>query len=213
MATMPAHTQRHHFEPPWRGDGPHGIDVTSHDKPGPDGLRCIDQNYQVTRDLEPVCMHWARPRQNNYRYILNPGAKRARKMTVREANRPVSRWTLSDVRRWRRTAAADSARPHTYAELAAYAVKHGVTICAEMKSGKFARDDVAARFVASAKAVGHAPWGMALYGSMARCAGKCRAVIDAGGEFAVIYGRYRKRFQPVFKRTRRTWLVQPTRVW
>lgn len=217
MPTMPASTQRAHFDPAWRGDSFAGIDTVAKQSPGEDGVRAIDNNFQWfwrrrrrlgRRRGIAFALHWRDPGKNNFRYILDGG--RVRPMTRAELRR--TRWTAEQVRRWRRGPSRTSAAPRTYAAMVRHAVAKDVVICAELKSPAFRRRVPAQTLVAAAKRAGHPPWYMALYGSMPYCRGKCKAVVNAGGEFAVIFGRY-QHHRTYFRRAVRSWRVKPTRVW
>jgi hypothetical protein len=217
---MPEHTQRAHSDPSWTGDSLAALDTVAKMAVGPDGIRAADRNFQWAwndpKDHSKggivFCLHWAHPPLNNYHYLLEPGAKKARPMTHAETARSVSRWPSALVRRWRRTADPKSAQPPTYGAMVKKAVSVGVVITAELKSDEFAIPEVAAQVVATAKFYKHPPYFMALWYSMPNCKGKCEAIVNAGGQFAVIFGthqEYRTRFAEAVK----TWPVQPTRIW
>lgn len=187
---MPARTNRAHFEPPWRGDRPLAIIAVGRKRPGPGGVRAIDVNLQVSRDGTAWAAHWGIPKKDNWKFILDARSHRVRKMTKDELRRPMSQWSDEDIAHWRRGATRTSPRPRTYREMARLAVHHGVVICGELKSRRFAETNVAERLVADAHAAGHPPWFMALI-NMKDCRGKCEAIRNAGGQFAVIFGRFR----------------------
>ncbi len=217
---MPKKTQRHHFDPSFKGDGLHGIDVVAKDPVGPDGIRCGDFNFQQvwtdpkdhSKGSGAMCMHWGNARQNNYHYIVVKGTKRVRKMTEEELDRHVSEWHNEDIYRWRMTADYDSTAPVSYATMVKYAVKKNVYIAAEIKSKTFGEGDIMEHLVKTANYYGHPPWFMALYRTMPGCRDKCAATIRGGGQFAVIFGtsqNNRTRFYAAVK----TWPEKPTRVW
>ncbi len=215
---MPASTQRAHFEPAWTGDSFVGLRQVSRHDLGPDGIRATDTNLQwfwrkrrrgQPRTGEAFALHWRDPARNNFRYIVTKRG-RVRPMTRAELRR--THWTPAQVHRWRRGPSKHSAKPRTYKAMARRAVALDVVIIGELKTPAFRRPVPAQYVVDAAVAVGHPPWFMALYGSMPRCRGKCRAVIKAGGQFAVIFGRF-QRLRPTFRRAVRSWRVKPTRVW
>lgn len=181
--TMPRAFPRAHFQPSWKGDRLAAINVVSRMK-----HKGIDMNFQWGEEVA-WCMHWTTPARNNYTYLMVRGAKKARRMSVGERNRPISKWTDDQISKWRRTSNPKSARPRTYATCARYAAERKVVICAELKSQAFATPKAAQYMVSSAKAVGHRPWFMALY-KMKNVRGKAKAISEAGGEFAVIFGNF-----------------------
>jgi hypothetical protein len=159
---MPASTRRAHFEPPWRGDRPLGILATARKRPGPGGVRAIDVNLQVSKEGTAWASHWGVPKKDNWKYIVDAHSHHVRRMNRAELRRPMGLWTDAEIVRWRRGPSKASARPHTYREMARLAVHHGVTICGEVKSRRFAEPAVAAKLVNDARLVGHPPWFMAL---------------------------------------------------
>lgn len=207
---MPAATHRAHFEPPWRGDRLAAIYAVGRKRPGPGGVRAIDVNLQVSKEGTAWAAHWGIPKKDNWKYILGTNGH-VRKMTRAELRKPMGTWTDAQIHRWRRGRTAGSARPHTYREMARAAVHHRVVICGELKSRRFAEKAVAEKLVADAKAVGHPPWFMALI-NMKNCRGKCEAVRNAGGHFAIIFGRFRSlaRRAPA---DWHAWSPKPSRIW
>jgi len=216
-APMPPSTQRAHFEPAWKGDRLIALDQVAARPPGPDGINAIDCNFQwfwndpkiPAEGGEAFALHYAAPGRNNFTYI-NAGNGRVREMTRAELRR--RKWRPEQVRRWRRGPTLDSASPKTYRQMAAHAVEVGATITGELKSPAFRRHIPARHVVTAAKQAGHPPWFMALYGSMPFASGKCAAIIGAGGEFAVIFGRYQS-LRAGFRKAVKTWPVKPTQVW
>lgn len=217
---MPAHTQRAHSDPSWKGDSLAALDLDKHRTKGPDGIIALDKNFQwVWNDPKDhskggfaVCMHWGNAGQNNYHHILTDGGKRTRPMTPAERSRSINDWRATDVRRWRRTASVHSERPPSYAAMVRKAVQVGVIIIGELKSSAFATKMAAQQVVNAAVRAGHPPYFMALYGSMPKCRQKCQAIVKAGGQFAVIFGTYqwrRKQFHLAVK----LWNPKPTREW
>lgn len=145
---MPKYTDRLHLEPYWLGDSKYAIRVAARKRVGSDGGKYIDMNFQVCLSddgnaYEAVCVHWGTARQNGYLYITKPGGGR-RKMTPIELDRPVHKWHLKDIKRWRRTPRLGvrfetRVRPLSFVEAIAYAKSYNVVICAELKSILFAR--------------------------------------------------------------------------
>lgn len=216
---MPITTQRAHFEPAWKGDRFIGLKIVSKSQLGPDGIRAIDNNIQwfwrkrkkgSPRSGEAFALHWRNPARNNFPYIVDEQTGRVRPMTPAELRR--TDWQPSEVHRWRRGKSKHSAKPRTYKAMARRAAKLGVVICGELKTPAFRRKIPAQHVVNAAISVGHPPWFMALFRSMPYCRGKCKAIIRAGGQFAVIFGRY-QHYRSKFHKAVKRWPVQPTRVW
>lgn len=207
---MPPRTNRAHYTPSWRGDRPAALQQVGRKRLGPGRVRAIDVNLQVSKDGTAWAMHWGIPKKDNFKYILATNG-RVRKMTAAELRRNVSAWTDAQIFRWRRGRVKPSARPHTYREMARIAVLHHVVICGELKSRRFAEKAVAERLVHDAKLANHPAWFMALI-NMKNCRGKCEAIRDAGGHFALIFGRFRglaRRAPADWDR----WRHKPTRIW
>ena len=214
---MPLQTQRAHFDPKV-GDSWHAIQRTAHLSIGQDAIRALDMNFQLVPRRIPdghggyaivwvaMSMHWAKPGKNGYdRFVGADGqihmmTRRQRRMTAQE-------WGYDGVMTWRR---ATGERPLTYEEAIAYAAEHGVVITAELKSPRFARAQATLEaMVTACKAVGHPAWFMALI-TMKDARGKCAAVIAAGGQFALIFGRFRWTRKP---KDWAAWKPKPTRMW
>lgn len=212
---MPTNTRRAHYKPSWRGDSVRAIRRLGRRSGEPK----IDVNFQWiwedprdhTLGGKARAMHWTKPFRNNYHFILEPESRRARPMTRAERNRPVGAWRDADVRRWRRTWRATSAHPPTYQTCVNAAVRAGVVITAELKSPAFGTDAAAQYLVNAARHAGHPPWFMALI-NMKNCRGKCEAIERNGGQFAVIFGRFRslaRKPPPDWA----AWNPKPTRLW
>lgn len=221
MSLMPANTQRAHSDPSWLGDRLAALDDVARQPKGPDGIRAADRNFQwawhdpsnVSRGGVAFCMHWEDPHRNNYNFILTSDGKRTRPMTGGERGRSILKWRATDVYRWRRTSSVHSERPPTYAEMVRKAVAVGVVITAELKSNVFATKMAAQQVVNSAKRAGHPPYFMALYHSMPYCQQKCQAIINAGGQFAPIFGNWQYLRRGMFAVDVKRWNPKPTRVW
>jgi hypothetical protein len=215
---MPARLPRKHFKPSWRGDRPAAIRALGRKAKRQHRDLAIDINFQWVW-IDPFdrakggrarAMHWTTPKRNNYRWILERNGK-CRRMTRTELNQPVSRWKDAEVARWRRTRNPHSERPNGYGGLVRLAVQNRVIIAAELKSPDFARDVAARYLVNAARAAGHPAWFMALI-NMKNCRGKCEAIERNGGQFAVIFGRFRRlaRKPPA---DWSDWNPKPTRLW
>ena len=218
--SMPAHTQRAHFEPSWKGDRLEALAEVARHPLGRDGIRAIDCNFQWawrdpadhTKGGGAFALHWGNPAQDNYHFIVLEGGRHTRPMTRAELSLNVAHWPLEAVHRWRRDASHTSARPPTYAAMVREAVRLDVVICAELKSKAFRLLGPAAHLVHTARHYGHPPYFMALYRSMPYCREKCAHVVRAGGAFAVIFGRFPEH-RAAFAQAVPSWPVQPTRVW
>lgn len=187
MASMPT-PKRAHFKPSWRGDRLAAINIVAKRPLGVDAVRAIDMNFQWGGG-RAWNVHWKSPAMNNYRYVIDLHTGKVRRMTLAELGRPIHKWH-DGAMRWRRGPHKGSARPHTYAEVAAYAKLKGVLVCAEIKSRAFGRQAAAEYLVKAARDAGHPPWFMALL-HMRGARAKAMAIHNAGGQFALIFGRYR----------------------
>ena len=177
--------------PYYVGDSLHAIDVASKMPIGHDKGKYTDTNLQVTVDGE-VCLHWYTAAQNGYRYIVQEDGTGRRPMTKAELKRPVSKWKLKDVKRWRRTAHYKKGdfeaenRPYTYEEAVIHAKKVGVIPCFELKSQAFAsQPERAKRMKAIADKHGLTLYVMTLV-TMKRWAGKMKAFHNAGVQTALL---------------------------
>jgi hypothetical protein len=136
-------------------------------------------------------IHWAAPWLNNYHYVIDKKTGKVRKMTWRELHRPVWDWA-DGAHRWRRGPSRHSARPLTYAAVVRIAKAHGVLVCAELKSRTFGSLRAAHYLVEAARRANHPAWFMAL-ASMRGVRRKAEAIHAAGGQFALIFGRFQPR--------------------
>ena len=181
---MPPVTQRAHFTPQ-AGDSVSALVKVGRMRPGPDGVRAVDVNFQLV-DGTPVAIHWSTPGRNGYdRFINDAGVEQD--MTPEQRRRPAEKWGLRGVLSWRRP---NGDRPLTYAEAVELAVNLDVVICAELKSPGFADVNVMRGMVDAARAAGHPPWFMALL-KMKNAKGKAISTARAGGSFALIFGKFR----------------------
>lgn len=205
MAHMPT-PHRAHFEPPWRGDRLAAINRVAKMPLGADAVRGIDMNFQWGGH-RAWNIHWARPIMNNYRFVIDLQTGKVRRMTLRELHRPVHQWSDGALR-WRRGPHKGSARPHTYAEVVAYAMLKGVLVCAELKSPQFGTAEAAQYLVRSAREANHPAWFMALQ-HMRGARRKAEAIAAAGGQFALIFGRFR----PVKPNDWAAWSQHVSAIW
>ena len=194
--TMPAHTDRLHLSPYWLGDSKYAIRVASRKRIGSDGGRFIDMNFQVClsddgQSYEAVCLHWGTARKNGYLYIVKANGRGRRKMTQAELDRPIHKWHLKDIKRWRRTARVGvrfetRVRPLSFVEAITYAKNRNVVVCAELKSVLFARyPAIAQRMKAQVNAVGSRTYVMTLV-TMVGWRTKMKNFHDAGFETALL---------------------------
>lgn len=185
------------------------------------GDKCADVNLTwVWNDLDNKTeagggaafgLHYADPWRNGYKW-WRVGNRVER---IPEGRRRSSRWTVAEVRRWRRGPHMNSPRPHMYSELLTYVKKRGGTIVGELKSQAFTLPWVMEQLVHTAKRRNHAPWFKAL-ANMKRPAEKCAAAVGAGGQFALIFGKFVKGRGARLAKGQEitaTWPVKPTRIW
>lgn len=206
---MPASTQRRH-ESTTRGDNKGAILRCSRERPGRDRIRALDGNFQCVRRTDgfvmPVMMHWTTPGRNGYKFYIDANGHR-RKMTRAQLRKPAQKWGYEGVRSWRR---ANGERVLNFPEAIAFAAKHGVVICAELKSRSFAVKAVAEYMHSVYVKYDHPAWTMALL-KMKMCSQKCAAQVNAGNQFAVIFGNFRRMATGANKF--KGWSRMPTQVW
>ncbi len=201
---MPPSTQRHH-ESPRRGGAQSAIRRTSALALGRDGIRAIDMDFSLV-DGVALSLHSNTPRRSGYSRYVDPSGH-LRKMTRAQARMRASAWGVAGIQSWRRP---NGDRPLTYAAAVRYAVARGVVICAELKSRTFASVQVMSSLVADSQRADHPAWFMALL-NMKNAKGKSHTVRAAGGQFALIFGRFRSltRHPP---RNWSTW-TKPAQIW
>jgi len=216
---MPAATGRLHLSTKV-GDSYHGIRLCANRPAGADKLKALDWNMQTVvvmvpgRGLQVVPMsgHWPQLGKNGY--------KRCRQRTggVRRLTRAERRMTYQEwVDKHDRSLDALKAvrrrngdRPLTWGEAVQYAVVHGVVLIPELKSRAFARVDVAEGMRWACEKFDHPFWAMALL-NMWGASRKCAAVRAAGGQFALIFGRFRRLARGTNKV--KGWSSKPTQIW
>lgn len=212
---MPKATHRYHA-PGW--DTFKGDNFDAHNNAKREGFTDIDQNFQwvfkhrLLKSLGGVAfnIHWNNPYQNGYHFVVDAKTGNVRPMTPKELHGKINEfWSEEGVWRWRRGPSKDSWHPRSYRATVRHARKVGVRVNAELKSKAFRRKDVAKQLVTSAQKEDHPAWYMSLW-SMGYCEGKARAIIGAGGEYAIIFGG--KWNYPAMNKARR-WAVPPTRLW
>ena len=140
--TIPVHTNRAHFEPPYTGDNLEALAIAKHR-----GYDYIDQNANMTSDGVVVIKHWRIIRKDGFTWIhtgkyTNKG-REIRVPWTTKTGRPHGRNQRLDqtpwdvVRRLRRQPfpwlPGGKERYHTFAEHVAQAHKVGITICLELK--------------------------------------------------------------------------------
>jgi hypothetical protein len=215
---MPENTQRNH--PAYkRANSYAAIRATARKPLGPDHVRCLDWDMQTIvvtiggrRVTIPISGHWKTLGANGYTR-WNDG-HRTRRLTRAQKRMTTQAWvdrhggTIAALHQPRR---ANGDRYLTWEESVTYAKSHGVILTPELKSLAFALPDVAQAMVAVCKKHDYPLWAMALL-RMKNCRGKCEAIVGAGGQFAVIFGRFRS------MAARRpadwaNWRHKPTKIW
>jgi hypothetical protein len=184
---IPSQTNRLHIKPYWKGDSPAAIQRAAR-RLGRRRSAYIDINFQVCRD-NVMGLHWSTAVDNGYRFIQVGNKRRA--MTREELHRLISEWDTEDVVCWRRTKRAglryrSKVRPHTFSELVVIAKAKRVTICAELKSRRFATDpDIAVAMVSNMHKFVTTVYFMTLV-TMWGWGPKLKNFKEAGGETALL---------------------------
>lgn len=222
-ATMPTSTSRRH-ESPAKGDTQSAIEAAMGG--------CLDINEQViwlrfkvgghwVRLAIPVSGHWGTLGRDGYTHTFKGRQRGARKLTRAEKRLSYQQWvdrydgTTADLnavckRGWgRRRGHWD--HPMTWWQQVTHANRVGTILTPELKSQAFATNPaVAAHMVEVCRRFDYPLWTMALL-NMKRAAGKCAQIRRAGGQFALIFGRFRHLARGSSKVA--GWPVKPTRIW
>lgn len=204
---MPVNPVRQLHDTPARGDNKSAILRAAQ----PGGPFAIDGNLTILCG-EIWLLHWTTAARNGYTRVVDKRTGHVRPMTKFERHAPGSWWGKSGIKRWRRP---NGEHPLTYDEAVAFAVKHHVVIIGELKSRLFAQQKWANKVVAIAKKHDHPAWFKGLF-NMKFPGGKAKAIRAAGGQFALIFGKFvkgRKARLAAGRRTTKKWVKQPTRIW
>ena len=200
--------------PYYVGDSLYAIKVASEKPIGGDKGKYTDTNLQAALDGE-VCLHWENAKKNGYDYILvrrEGNTEIRRKMTAAELKRPVSKWKLADIVKWRRTEKAGDSfesknRPYSFEEAVVYADAVGVIPCFELKSQLFAKQPARARRMKAIVMSNKAKVYFMTLVTMKRWRGKMKNFHNVGFETALLAHGARK--PPDLAR----WRKYITRVW
>ena len=178
-------TQRAHFDPR-TGDNYSSIIKTRKGKITKDLIYAMDNNYQNFFGHN-WSMHWSEAGPNGYtEWVGNDG--RVHKMTKQQLHWSPDKWGEDGFRSWQRP---NGERLRTYNQMVSFAVKNEVVLTPELKSRNYADRQVMQSMVKIAQRHDHPAWYMALL-AMAACREKNNATWWADGQFAVIFGRFRK---------------------
>lgn len=186
MTLMPAHTDRLHLSPYWLGDSPRAIRKAGRHRRG---HRDIDLNCQRCKDGVAI-VHWGTAGKNGYFFIIDAHTGKRRHMTYREIHKPLSAWSVEEIKRWRRTLRRGTryetwVRPLSYQEAVQLCIKHGARPCFELKSKTFDDVTVARSMVNYAKTMRKQVFFMTLV-TMRNWRNKGRAIKAAGGHIALL---------------------------
>ncbi len=215
----PPHTQRLHLSTRV-GDSMHGIDLCSRRPAGADQVAALDYNMQTVeavdglgeRTVIPVSGHWTSIGRNGYDSChLESGG--LRRLTRAERRMTYQQWvdrhegTLASLQDLRRR---NGDFPMTWEQSVQYAAGKGVVLTPELKSQGFTLDLVAEDMVRVCREFDYPLWAMALL-SMKFADLKCAAIENAGGSFALIFGRFRP--QAGGANQVAGWVVKPSQIW
>lgn len=214
---MPRETERAHFEPA-QSDCLSAILSASHRPLGADGVRALDFNMQVVivtinghRVPVAIGAHWFKIGWNGMTHVVTEHGVRA--LTRRERRMTYQQWANAhggDVKSILSLRRANGDRPLLWEEAVSLAKEHGVVLTPELKSQKFGWPSVAAHMVAVCKQHDYPLWAMSLLW-MKNCKEKCHAIIDAGGQFAIIFGN--RQYLALGPNRVKRWALRPTQVW
>lgn len=185
---IPKDCTRAHYMPYWKGDSFWAIKQTAKLPKGRDGGKFIDYNFQVCAD-GVVGLHWGTARKNGYKYIIVKKGKR-RAMTKAELDRPVYKWKLADIKKWRQTPKRGvrlqtRVRPRDFLEVITFAKKKGVIVTPELKSNRFKRPAIARKMKTQVDSIGAVVFPMTLV-TMSNWGPKLKAFHEAGFQVALL---------------------------
>lgn len=218
-AVMPRSTRRRHESPKY-GDAQSAI---ARARGG-----CLDINLQTVlvdlgdgrRRHMPVTGHWGRLGSDGWTHTTLGRQRGLRRLTRAEKRLTYQQWVnrhgrglraLQSLRKPGRRGSAPTDSCLTWNQAVAHAERVGTVLTPELKSRRFATHSyISEHMVAVCRKHDHPLWAMALL-NMWRPQDKCRRMIGAGGQFALIFGRARHLARGSSKI--RSWPVQPTRIW
>lgn len=214
---MPKATQRRHFDSD-KSDCESSIRRTAQGPVGPDGVRAVDFNVQVVvvkiagRSVRVVVSgHWQKIGWNGMTHVRT--SKGLRRLTRREKRMTYQQWVNlhdGDLEALLSLRRPNGDRPLTWEQAVRLAKDLKVVLTPELKSRAFVRADVAEHLVQVCGEHDYPLWSMALL-SMRYCKGKCYAIVDAGGQFAIIFGR--QRYLAYGPNLIKNWTLSPSRIW
>lgn len=215
---MPAKTGRYHPKSYKVSNAKAAIDACARQPIGSDKIRCMDTDVQVVwmtvsgeRIRVAICAHWDILGKEGWIYAVVNGRRRA--LTKTELKYTHQQWidrnggnkaALQMLRR------PNGDKPLTWWDAVAYAKTKGVVLTPELKDVRFAIPEVAERLVDTCRKMNYPCWAMALL-AMSNPAGKCKAIIEAGGQFAMIFGNWA--YWSLGKSRIKDWPVRPTQNW
>lgn len=217
----PQHVTR--FHPPYRkANSKWAIRATGNQRVGGDGVKAMDFDTRTVMlklesggsDHVAIGAHGGTIGKDGWTHYINERGVRV-KLTFRQRRmsyqafinwRGGDRKALHSLRR----AKVPGDHPITHYEAMQYAEGEGVVLTPELKSLNFAAPAVADRLVNNCRKRDYPCWTMALL-SMKEADGKCEAIIEAGGHFSLIFGKFRHLARG--KNKIASWGVKPTRIW
>lgn len=187
MLTMPEnHPNTHHLEPYWLSDSPKGIRMAR--KKTPRGYRCYkDLNLQALVDGD-VFAHWGTTHKNDLYFIqVNPFHRRAFSNT-RLSEIPAATFKKLRHTKYPGISYRSRVKPMLYTRGLRICKMYDVIPCVELKSWEYKYSRWTSRLIRIAEVLKSPAMFMALW-KMGNCIQKGKAVIDSGGQFAILAHR------------------------
>lgn len=209
---MPFATRRKHSSPR-AGDCKAAIKRAQHG--------CMDGNLQVVflwvagrLTAVPYLGHWTRLGMNGITHTDISGTRR--KLTLRERRLTYQQWCnrhgrdLEALNSLMKRVGGQWNRVLTWDQAVEYADEVNTIITPELKSRAFAKIAVAAKVVDVCRKYDYPCWTMALL-KMKLCRQKCAAIRFNGGQFAIIFGKFRRMARGANKTAK--WTTKPNEIW
>jgi hypothetical protein len=177
------HPNTHHIEPYWLSDSPKGIRMSR--KQTPRGYRCYhDINEQALLD-DDACAHWGTTHENDLFFIqVNPFHRREFP-NIKLRQIPAETFVKLRHTKYPGISYRSRVKPMLFRRALTVCKRYDVIPCFELKSWEYGHAKWTSRLVRLVKGRNSPALFMALW-KMGNCLEKGKAVIDSGGEFAIL---------------------------
>jgi len=163
----------------------------------------------------PFLGHWTRFRMNGYTHYRDAHGV-VRKIPKRQLGWTYQQWCnhhgrdIAALNMLVKKVRGKWEKALTWEQAVVIAKSHNTIITPELKAQAFKKPSVAARLVDVCRQHDYPCWAMALL-KMKFCREKCAAVVNAGGHFSIIFGKFRRMARGTNKIAR--WTIKPSRIW